>query len=194
MKKVCVFCSSSPAANKFEKPVIEFCNKFSDMGYELVWGGSNVGLMKLVAETVKSSGAKIHGVSLEKLLTQLRHDADSIYVAKSLAERVDKMIEFSDAFVILPGGSGTLDELAHVIELKRLGYHNKPIVIFNIEGFYDGIIKYFNEVFENEMQFIWKDNQRVKAPIEFILHVATEAEEVHAKLFESFRPKNNPNI
>ena len=181
MKKVCIYCSSSEPAENIRQATIAICSAFKSLDLELVWGGSDVGLIKLVADTVQASGARIHGVSLARLASQTKEHADSMYMAQTLSERVETMISMSDSFIIFPGASGTLDEFAHTLELRRLGLHQKPVILFNLDGFYDGLLAYFDEVHRHQMQTIWIDaSTRKIAPISEIVQVARTTDEVLA--------------
>lgn len=136
---VCVFCSANELPDKYTAPAEEFAQLLATYGHTLVWGGSDVGLMKIMADGAQAGGARIIGVSVEFLKHQSYTNADEMIIAKDLGERKAKMLERSDVLVVLVGGSGTLDEVTDVMEHKKHGHHNKPIIILNTEGFYDGL-------------------------------------------------------
>ena len=108
-------------------------------GHTLVWGGSNLGMMKGIADAAQGAGGKIVGVSMELFQDKARPNADEMIIAPTLAERKRLLLERGDAIIALPGGFGTLDEVTEVIELKKQKAHNKPIVVLNTDGFYDGL-------------------------------------------------------
>lgn len=108
-------------------------------GHNLVWGGSDVGIMNTVADAFQTNGGKIYGVSLEAYRAKIRKNADDMMVAKDLGERKAAMLSKSDAVIMLPGGIGTLDEVTDVLELRKQAHHNKPIIILNTDGFYNGL-------------------------------------------------------
>ncbi len=139
MKNIAVFCSANDLPEKYTNPAVEFAELIAKNGYGLVWGGSNTGLMKLIASAVQDSGGKITGVSLEIYRHKLRENADEMIIEKTLGERKATMLLKSDAIVALVGGIGTLDEVTEIIELKKQEYHNKPVVILNTENFYEGL-------------------------------------------------------
>lgn len=139
MKNICVFCSANDLAEKYTRPAIEFSRSIPRHGYDLVWGGSNTGLMEVVASTVQEAGGKIFGISVEHLKEVQRENADEMLVAQTLAERKSLMLGKSDAFVVMVGGIGTLDEVTEIIELKKHKIHEKPIVFLNTDNFYEGI-------------------------------------------------------
>ncbi|GAB7086863.1 TIGR00730 family Rossman fold protein [Marinifilum fragile] len=107
----------------------------------LVYGGTNVGLMNEVAQSVKISGGKVLGV-IPKLINDYGISADfldELIITPDMAERKKLLRDKSDAFIALPGGFGTLEEILEVITLKQLGYHNKPIVFINTNDFYGNL-------------------------------------------------------
>jgi uncharacterized protein (TIGR00730 family) len=136
---VCVFCAANELPEKFTAPAEEFARQLAIHGHTLVWGGGNLGLMRTISDGVKAGGAKIIGVSIDFFKHQHHENADEMIIAKNLGERKAKMLERSDILVVLVGGIGTLDELSEVMELKKHHHHDKPIVILNTDGFYDGL-------------------------------------------------------
>ena len=136
---VCVFCSASDLPEKFTKPAVELARLLAENGHNLVWGGSNVGLMRDIAAGVQDAGGKIIGVSMELLKNTARPGSDEMIITKDLGERKAMMLERSDAIVTLVGGTGTLDELTDVFELKRHGLHNKPIIVLDTDNYYVGL-------------------------------------------------------
>ena len=135
---ICVFCSASEVAEKYNQPAAEFAKLIGEHGHTLVWGGSDKGTMKVIADAAQSSGGKIIGVTMELLKANARENADEMHVMSSLTERKAMLLEKADAIVVLPGGLGTLDEITEVMELKKHNQHNKSLVILNTDGFYGG--------------------------------------------------------
>lgn len=139
MKYIAVFCSARDLDKKYVLPTEEFARLIAKNGYDLVWGGSDVGLMKIIAAEVRAGGGKLIGISTG-LFSHIAHkSADEMIIAKDLGERKAIMLKRSDALVMLAGGTGTLDEITDIIEHKKHGLHNKPIVILNTENFYEGL-------------------------------------------------------
>jgi len=138
-KYVGVFCSASDLPENYTEPAKKFASLLVENGFNLVWGGSDTGLMKVMAGGVKEAGGKIVGVSMEILKHAARADADEMIIAPNLSERKALMLTKSDAIAVLPGGIGTLDEMTEMLELKKHGLHSKMIVMLNTEGFYDGL-------------------------------------------------------
>ncbi|PWL79739.1 TIGR00730 family Rossman fold protein [Candidatus Gastranaerophilales bacterium] len=149
IKNVCVFASSS---GKVDRIYFEEADKLGKLlaksGYNLVYGGSSLGLMWACAGAAKHSGAKIYGIMPEKLYNMgvSTEEGVELSITPCMRTRKSKMDEISDAVVALPGGFGTLEELSEMIVQKQLGYNAKPIVILNINGFYDKLIEFFDEI------------------------------------------------
>lgn len=136
---ICVFCAASEVEPLYSQPARHLARLIAEGGHTFVWGGSDRGLMKVMAETAQANGAPLVGITMESLKRTARDNADEMIVAKDLAERKKIMLERSDAIVTLVGGTGTLDEMTELFELKRHGVHHKPLVILNTAGFYDGL-------------------------------------------------------
>ncbi|MCP4762246.1 MAG: TIGR00730 family Rossman fold protein [archaeon] len=149
-KIICVFCSSSEAISEIYRENSRKLGKLIAMeGWNLVYGGADVGLMGILSREVKKSGGKILGVIPEMMVgfgIQNKGDDEKI-ITKTMHERKSIMEEQANAFIVLPGGFGTLEEMMEVITLKQLGYHNKSIVILNINGFYDNLMIFFEKMF-----------------------------------------------
>lgn len=136
---ICVFCSAAELAPVYTESAREFAELIGSRGHSLVWGGSDVGLMKVIADGVQGTGGRLVGISVEFLQSKARAGADEMIVTPNLAERKAQLLARADAFVILVGGTGTLDEATDILELKKHGLHAKPVVLLNTAGFYDGL-------------------------------------------------------
>lgn len=149
IKRVCVFASS---CNYLEKSYYQAASEFGELlgkyGYDMVYGGSSLGLMWACAEKVKENGAQLIGVMPERLhnMGMYTDECVELFVTPCMRSRKAKMDELSDAVVALAGGFGTLEELSEMIVQKQLGYNNKPIVILNTNGFYDKLLEFFDEI------------------------------------------------
>jgi uncharacterized protein (TIGR00730 family) len=137
---ICVFLSAADLDEQYTAPAREFAELIGRGGHTLVWGGSDAGLMKVVADGVRESGGRLVGVSVEFLRGFARDDADEMVITRDLAERKAQLLAKSDALVVLPGGLGTLDEATDILELRKHGLHDKPVVLLNTAGFYDGLM------------------------------------------------------
>lgn len=136
---ICVFCSANDLDERYNTAARQLGELIASGGHTLIWGGSNVGMMKILADAASSSGGKIVGISMEILRYCAREDADELIVAKDLAERKQIMLQRSDVFVILPGGTGTIDEMFEIIEMKKHRTHDKRTIVLNADNFYDGL-------------------------------------------------------
>jgi hypothetical protein len=138
-KTICVFCGSSfgndPA---FAHAARRLGNLIAGQGYRLVFGGGGIGLMGETARAARDAGAPVIGI----LPAFLRHleppikSAEELIVVPDLFQRKDRMIALADAFVVLPGGMGTMDEFFEVVTAAQLGRHEKPVVLVNIAGYF----------------------------------------------------------
>ncbi|MFJ2260617.1 TIGR00730 family Rossman fold protein [Streptomyces sp. NPDC087844] len=140
---ICVFLSAAELDERYTRPAREFAELLGKGGHTLVWGGSDVGLMKVVADGVQEAGGRLVGVSVEFLSARARPGADEMIVARDLAERKALLLKHADAVVIMVGGTGTLDEATEILELKKHGHTDKPVVLLNTAGFYDGLKEQF---------------------------------------------------
>ncbi|MEU8590025.1 TIGR00730 family Rossman fold protein [Streptomyces sp. NPDC048664] len=143
---ICVFLSAADLAERYTRPASEFAELLGKGGHTLVWGGSDVGLMKVVADGVQEAGGRLVGVSVGFLQGKARAGADEMVVAKDLSERKRLLLEKSEAVVIMVGGTGTLDEATEILELKKHGHTDKPVVLLNTDGFYDGLKEQFHRM------------------------------------------------
>ena len=149
IKRVCVFASSCNFLDEsYYKAASEFGDLLGKAGFDMVYGGSSLGLMWACAEKVKGNGCQIIGVMPEKLhkMGVYTDECVELFVTPCMRSRKAKMDELSDAVVALPGGFGTLEEFSEMIVQKQLGYNNKPIVLLNTNGFYDKLVEFFDEI------------------------------------------------
>jgi uncharacterized protein (TIGR00730 family) len=137
---ICVFCGSSPGIDpRYAQAARELGRGIAEHGCALVFGGGDVGLMGETARAVRDGGAPVIGI----LPAFLRHlepplkSAEELIILPDLFQRKDRMIAMSDAFMLLPGGLGTLDEFFEVVTAAQLHVHAKPIVAVNVAGFFD---------------------------------------------------------
>lgn len=150
--KICFFCASSQTLSEdYYDLATKFAQEIVSNNHTLVSGGSNVGLMRTLATQVKKLNGNSIGIITQefsnKNLTCFNNK--EIIITADLQERKKVLLDISDAFVILPGGFGTLDELLEVLTLNHIGNIFKPVVIFNYNNFYNDLLKMFNKIFEN---------------------------------------------
>ncbi|WP_328447853.1 TIGR00730 family Rossman fold protein [Streptomyces sp. NBC_00386] len=144
---ICVFLSAADLDDRYTRPAREFAELLGKGGHTLVWGGSDVGLMmKVVADGVQQAGGRLVGVSVDFLAAKARPGADEMVVARDLAERKALLLAKADAVVVMVGGTGTLDEATEILELKKHGKTEKPVVLLNTAGFYDGLKEQFRRM------------------------------------------------
>lgn len=169
---VCVFAASSSRIDPaFFTVATELGRSFAREGIHAVYGGGGIGLMGALADAMLESGGSITGVIPGFMQDEgWGHDEVSdMIVTPDMSERKKTIFAMSDAAVALPGGVGTLEELTEVITLKQLGLFNKPIVIVNVNGFYDHLITFFDHMVRgNFMRLEHKD----------IWQIVTQADEV----------------
>lgn len=143
IKNVCVYCGSGPGTNpKFVESAVAFGKALAENNIGLVYGGGSVGLMGAVAKSAIDHGGKVIGI-IPEFLTKRENalkDAQELIVTHDMHERKRLMFERSDAFVALPGGIGTLEELVEQLTWAQLGRHTKPILLANIDGFWDPLM------------------------------------------------------
>jgi uncharacterized protein (TIGR00730 family) len=137
---ICVFLSAADLDERYTDAARELGAAIGAGGHTLVWGGSDTGLMRVLADSVTDSGGGLLGISVEFLAHLARPGAHEMVVTTDLAARKALMLSRSDAIVILAGGLGTLDEATEVLEQKKHGLHTLPVVLLNTAGFYDGLI------------------------------------------------------
>ncbi|MEV8567836.1 TIGR00730 family Rossman fold protein [Streptomyces sp. NPDC051322] len=143
---ICVFLSAADLDERYTRPARDFAELLGKGGHTLVWGGSESGLMKVVADGVQMAGGRLVGVSVDFLAAKARADADEMVIAADLAERKALLLAKADAVVIMVGGTGTLDEATDILELKKHGRTTKPVVLLNTAGFYDGLKQQFQRM------------------------------------------------
>lgn len=151
MKSIAVFCAASEAIDaSFVDAAHEVGTLLGRLKVELVYGGARFGLMEAVARSAKESGAMVTGVVpyiLEER-DRVSYLLDEKVNCNNLSDRKDIMLQRSDLLVALPGGIGTLDEIFHVLAAATIGYHNKRVVLYNVNGFWDGLVKVIEEMGE----------------------------------------------
>ena len=139
MKNICVFCSTNEVEKKYVEATEELGKLMVKNNFNLVWGGGNRGLMKVIADSVQNNGGKVFGVTMELFKGHRRMNADEMTITKNFPERKKLFLKKSDAIVLLVGGLGSLDEVTDILELKKHNIHLKPIVVLNIYKFYEGL-------------------------------------------------------
>jgi uncharacterized protein (TIGR00730 family) len=140
LRTICVYCGSGPGNNPaFVAAAREFGKNLAENNIELVYGGGSIGLMGELAKSVLRHGGRVTGIIPDFLISRegVLPDAQNLIITKDMHERKRLMFERSDAFVALPGGIGTLEELVEQLTWAQLGQHKKPILAVSIERFWD---------------------------------------------------------
>ncbi len=147
MKRICVFCgSSSGSSESYTIAATLLAKQIVKRGLGIVYGGSNCGLMAVIANTALDAGGEVIGVIPQSMVVrEIAHTGLSeLRIVYSMHERKALMAELSDAFIAMPGGYGTLDEFCEILTWAQLGLHNKPCGILNVEGYYDHLLAAFD--------------------------------------------------
>ena len=146
MKKICVFCGSSMGKDLiYREKAKELADYLIEHDLTLIYGGANVGLMKILADRMLDAGKEVIGIMPHHLIEKevAHQNLTQMIAVESMAERKDLMIEMSDAFIALPGGFGTLDEVAEVLVLDQLHIIEKPMGLLNVKNYFTGLVTYF---------------------------------------------------
>jgi len=147
--RICVFCGSNDGRNgSYRESAHDFGTLLAERGIGLVYGGASIGLMGAVADAAIAAGGEVIGVIPKALAdVEVAHATlGDLRVVGSMHERKALMASLSDAFVAMPGGIGTLEELFEVWTWAQLGVHNKPCAILNVDGFFDKLVDFLNMV------------------------------------------------
>lgn len=148
---IAVYCGSNFGSDfDFEKRTRELGHWMADQNHMLVYGGGNCGLMGVIAQSVMEKDGDAIGVIPEFLLEreQAYDDLNELYIVETMAQRKTKMIELADAFIALPGGPGTLEEISEIMSSVRLDQLSGPCILYNMNHFYDSLIEYLDKMVE----------------------------------------------
>ncbi len=152
IKSVCVYCGASPGTSEtFLNIAKDLGRELAERGIRLVYGGGGIGLMGAVADATMAAGGQVLGIIPQHLeRAELGHRGlTELKIVDTMHTRKRMMFDQSDAFVILPGGMGTLDETFEIITWRQLGMHDKPIVLINHEGYWDPFLHLIDHVIDN---------------------------------------------
>ena len=152
VKRLAVYCGSAPGSDpSFADATRATAAAMTEHGVDLVYGGGRLGLMGLIADSVLELGGKVYGVIPAALVDlEVAHTGvTELYRVANMHERKAKMTDLADAFIALPGGIGTLDELFEAWSWNALGYHAKPFCLLNVGGFWNGLIEFMDHATES---------------------------------------------
>ncbi|MCR5659138.1 MAG: TIGR00730 family Rossman fold protein [Bacteroidales bacterium] len=149
MKKICIFCGSSMGFDPiYKEKAAELGHVLADNGCELLFGGGSVGLMKVIADVMMERHCKVTGTITQHLLDMhVGHPSiDELIVVESMAERKKILEDMADGFIALPGGIGTMDEFFEAYVLSQLRVFDKPVALYNVNGYYNGIVDFIQHI------------------------------------------------
>ncbi|MDR5737988.1 TIGR00730 family Rossman fold protein [Caballeronia sp. LZ016] len=181
MKAVCVYCGSATGARPvYAEAARAFGRALVEADLSLVYGGGRVGLMGLIADEVLAAGGRAVGVIPELLLAkEVGHtDLTELHVVPDMHERKKKMADLADAFVAMPGGVGTFEEFFEVYTWAQLGYHQKPVGLLNVNGYFEPLLSMLRHTVEEGF---------MRKPYLDLIQIAADSGEMIAKL-EAYTP------
>lgn len=174
--RLCVFCGSSDGARPlYREAATALGRHFAEARIELVYGGGKVGLMGAVADGVLAGGGRVTGIIPQALVEKetAHRGLTDLRVVASMHERKAMMADLAEGFVALPGGLGTFEEMFEVWTWAQLGYHRKPLAVFNAGGFFDGLLGFLDSVVTEGF---------VREPHRAMLIVGTEPADLVARI------------
>jgi len=180
MQTICVYCASSTQINpRYFEATARLGRILTAAGLSVVFGGGSTGLMGKLADSMLEAGGKITGVIPQFMCDEDWHHSElkELIVVETMHERKEKMARMADAVIALPGGCGTFEELMEVITWKQLGIFTKPIVILNMDGYYNPLIEMLHRAVEEKfMRDIHKNMwEVVETPEEVLAAIANSA-------------------
>ncbi len=170
---ICVYCGSRPGERaEFGAAAQAVGRWIGERGGQLVYGGGRTGLMGTLAETTRAAGGRVVGVIPKALVDREVANTlcDELHVVNTMHERKAMMGERADAFMALPGGIGTFEELFEIWTWRQLGYHNKPVGLLNVAGYYDGLLAFLDQSVRDGFMGAWQMElvRRAQAPAELL--------------------------
>jgi uncharacterized protein (TIGR00730 family) len=181
IRSVTAYCSSSSAVSKhFVDDAAAAGRAIAQNGWALVYGGNPMGLMKALADGARGAGGKVVGITPQLFVDKGYHDtaAHELHVTATMRERKALMEERGDAFLTLPGGLGTFEEIFEIIVGKQLGYHAKPIVLLNTAGYFDPLLTMIEHGIEQHF---------IKSKVRELYHVSETVEDA-VRHYKSYTP------
>jgi uncharacterized protein (TIGR00730 family) len=156
---VCVYCGSRTGTKpEFAQAARTVGTWIGQHGGQLVYGGGKAGLMGVVALATLQAGGRVVGVIPKALVEKewALHECSELHIVDTMHERKRMMAERADAFIALPGGIGTFEELFEVWTWRQLGYHDKPVGLLNVDGYYDGLLAFLATTIEQQFLSDWQ--------------------------------------
>ena len=183
---MCVYCGSRPGENPaFAEAAQAVGQWIGEHGGQLVYGGGRGGLMGVVAEATRLARGRVVGIIPQALVDKelANRLCDELHIVQTMHERKAMMAERSDAFLALPGGIGTFEELFEVWTWRQLGYHDKPLGLLNVAGYYDGLLGFLQTSVASGFMGEWQMD---------LLHASTDAEALLRTLVQDAGPDQAP--
>lgn len=189
MKKICVFCGSSPGADsEFAKAAAELGKEIAARNMELIYGASDLGLMGILAESAIENGANVIGVMPRIFDGKVEHpDLTELHIVEGMHQRKSLMYDMGDAFIALPGGMGTFEEILEVVTWAQIGYHQKPCGLLNVNGFFDQLLAFLDNAVKK--RFIWEAHRNMLMSDTNIKSLFEQFENYHAPNIEKWRDR-----
>ena len=176
--RICVFCGSSMGYKEaYRRAAEHLAGYLASRDIGLVYGGANVGLMKVLADTMLAKGQEVIGIMPANLVQKevAHHTLSELIIVDTMAERKEKMVELSDGFISLPGGYGTLDEISEILTFNQLRISDKPLGILNIDGYFDSLLRFFDHaVQEGFVRKEHRDNLMVSDDMEKLFEMMND--------------------
>ena len=179
---IAVYCAASQSNDlTFDERTEELGNWIAKKNHTLVYGGGNTGLMGMIATSVMKSGGEVIGVMPQFFVEReiAKKDITKLHIVETMSERKNKMIELSEVYIALPGGPGTLEEIAEVVSWIRVGQTNGICIFYNMEGYYDHLEAFFNHMVTTKLLSKEDRNQ---------IHFAKSLEEIE-KLIKNYEKR-----
>ena len=170
---ICIYCGSRPGASPAYAVAARAVGRWiGRRGGQLVYGGGRNGLMGIVADSTLQAGGRVVGVIPKALVEKewAHHGCSELHVVDTMHERKRLMAEHADAFLALPGGIGTFEEFFEVWTWRQLGYHDKPVGLLNVDGYYDGMLTFLHTSVQAQFMGEWQmDLMRVSADVNALM-------------------------
>ena len=159
---ICIYCGSSPGLSEsIQSEAKNFGAMLASNGHQLIYGGSSLGIMGILADSVMENGGRVIGVIPRDLFKkEVAHQGiTELITVNDMHERKSKMASLANAFIAFPGGFGTLEELFEIITWNQIGIFSKPVTVYNVDGFYDPLIKMIDHAYKTG--FIREENRNI---------------------------------
>ncbi len=181
VNSACVYCGTGHSVSQvYKDTAARLGTVMAESKVRLVYGGGRVGLMGIVSQSCFAAGGEVVGIIPEHIQDKeiMNDDVTELFIVDSMHTRKKMMVDKSEGFIVLPGGFGTLDETFEILTWKYLGLHDKPIVLLNVEGFYDPLLKMVDHMVDSGFTPFWHRSlyQVVDTPEDAIVALSAQTE------------------